>query len=107
MEDNLIEVKSLDELNCYFEIQESFLSFYGLNGVNEHSLLLKLPYEHVNDIGDNIKPLIKYFYRSRELGYSVKVEQIGEAIGDPFIITHVTFSHPGIAGLLEKDMEAA
>ncbi|MBI2629355.1 hypothetical protein HYW74_04705 [Candidatus Pacearchaeota archaeon] len=97
-----VEINSLDELNHYFEIVETFFG-----QVNAHSLKLKLPYEDVNHIGDNFKPLKNYFKRARDLGYSIKAEQIGEPIGDPFIITHVTFSHPGLAELLERDREAA
>ncbi len=97
IEITLEEIHRLDE---HFNIVEEFDLM-----INRHSILLELPSEIFNEIGENLKPLKDYFIRARELGYSIRVEQIGEAIDGPYVITNVTFSHPGLSGLLGRDRE--
>ena len=97
-----IEILGTEELSHHFDIVETF---GGL--VNRHSLKLKLPPENIVNTGEKIMALEEYIDRARYLGYSVKVEQIGEVISDPCVITHVTFSHLGLIGFIQEEKQEA
>lgn len=97
MVESNIRIIDAGELDSYFNIVESFEGI-----VMSHSINLNLCFENVNNIGDNLIPLEDYFTRARNLGYTISVNQLNEIMDNPFIVTSVTFSHSGIAGLIKE-----